>query len=59
MWTVGAQELLTKHVDAVRKVAELLLVQETISQHDIIALVGPRPFASDVSPASVVLLSMC
>jgi AFG3 family protein len=44
-----AQELLLRHKDDVRKVAERLLEVETINQHDLTELVGARPFASDVS----------
>lgn len=44
-----SQQLLTTNIEAVKKVAELLLKQETISQHDIVQLIGPRPYKSDVS----------
>jgi len=43
------KELLSQHAEAVKRVAELLLSQETISQHDIIKLIGPRPYQSDAS----------
>ncbi|EIW64305.1 ATP-dependent metallopeptidase Hfl [Trametes versicolor FP-101664 SS1] len=38
-------ELLTKHKDDVEKVAKLLLEKEVINREDMIALLGPRPFA--------------
>jgi len=38
--------LLTEHKDAVSKIAEYLLENETINQHDIEALIGKRPFSS-------------
>ena len=40
--------LLTEKMDAVAKVAELLLTKETISQVDVAQLVGDRPFGIDV-----------
>ena len=45
------QTLLEKHKEAVKAVAERLLAVETISQHDIQELVGPRPFTTDVRGA--------
>ncbi|KAI0361286.1 ATP-dependent metallopeptidase Hfl [Trametes cingulata] len=39
-------ELLTKHKDDVEKVAKLLLDKEVITREDMIALLGPRPFAN-------------
>ncbi|KAI0652161.1 ATP-dependent metallopeptidase Hfl [Trametes meyenii] len=39
-------ELLTKHKDDVEKVAKLLLEKEVITREDMIALLGPRPFAN-------------
>ena len=39
------KELLTERSDAVKAVAEKLLEQETITQHDISDAIGPRPFA--------------
>jgi AFG3 family protein len=36
--------ILRDNVDKLKKVAELLLQQETISQHDIVRIAGPRPF---------------
>lgn len=49
------QELLVKHKEDVRKVAERLLEVETISQHDLTELVGVRPFATDVRTPSLPL----
>ncbi|KAL0280476.1 UNVERIFIED_CONTAM: hypothetical protein PYX00_001752 [Menopon gallinae] len=37
-------QLLTKHKDDVKKVAEKLLQKEIISREDMIELLGPRPF---------------
>ncbi|TBU46090.1 ATP-dependent metallopeptidase Hfl [Dichomitus squalens] len=39
-------ELLTEHKDDVEKVAKLLLEKEVITREDMIALLGPRPFAN-------------
>ncbi|KAI1793869.1 ATP-dependent metallopeptidase Hfl [Ganoderma leucocontextum] len=39
-------ELLTKHKEDVEKVAQLLLEKEVINREDMIALLGPRPFAN-------------
>lgn len=39
------KKLLTENSDAVKAVAEKLLEQETITQHDISDAIGPRPFA--------------
>ncbi|KAM5533071.1 hypothetical protein V8D89_013214 [Ganoderma adspersum] len=39
-------ELLTKHKEDVEKVAQLLLEKEVITREDMIALLGPRPFAN-------------
>lgn len=39
------KHLLTERSDAVKAVAEKLLVEETITQHDISDAIGPRPFA--------------
>jgi ATP-dependent Zn protease len=36
--------VLTKHGEAVRRIAELLLEKETINQNDIAAIAGPRPW---------------
>lgn len=38
------KKLLTEKKDAVAKIAERLLAVETITQHDIVDLIGPRPF---------------
>ncbi|PIL31643.1 transporter [Ganoderma sinense ZZ0214-1] len=38
--------LLTKHKEDVEKVAQLLLEKEVITREDMIALLGPRPFAN-------------
>ncbi|KAI0778488.1 ATP-dependent metallopeptidase Hfl [Trametes elegans] len=40
------RDLLTKHKDDVEKVAKLLLDKEVITREDMIALLGPRPFAN-------------
>ena len=48
VWRDPRQSLLDLHKEDVQKVAERLLKVETISQHDIEELVGPRPFATDV-----------
>jgi hypothetical protein len=58
-WGLRPQQLLTTHMDAVKKVAELLLKQETISQHDIVQLIGPRPYKSDVSVCVGVIFCPC
>lgn len=39
-------DLLTKHKEDVEKVAKLLLEKEVITREDMIALLGPRPFAN-------------
>eukprot|EP00924_Labyrinthula_sp_SR-Ha-C_P005792 snap_masked-scaffold_14-processed-gene-5.48-mRNA-1 protein AED:0.23 eAED:0.23 QI:0/-1/0/1/-1/1/1/0/799 len=38
------KELLTEKQDGLKKVAEKLLEAETITQHDLADLIGPRPF---------------
>ena len=42
-------ELLTEKKEAVASVAEYLLENETITQHDVERLIGPRPFAAPQS----------
>jgi AFG3 family protein len=37
-------DLLTKHKEDVRKVAELLLEKEVITREDMVRLLGKRPF---------------
>ncbi len=41
-----AKQLLLEKRDAVAAVAERLLSHETITQHDVSSLIGPRPFAN-------------
>lgn len=38
------KELLQKHSEALRGVAELLLERETINQNDLVTVAGPRPW---------------
>merc|ERR1712039_1112178 len=40
-----ARTMLTDKKQAVELIAERLLKEETITQHDIVELIGPRPFA--------------
>lgn len=51
-----AKELLSKHMDALNKLAEELLSKEVLFKDDLERLIGPRPFddsqTSDVQPAA-------
>ena len=40
------KELLAKHAVALKGVAELLLLRETINQSDLVQVAGPRPWAA-------------
>ena len=46
-------DLITKHKDDVRKVAELLLERETINHDDVVNLIGERPFMDEEDDNSV------
>ena len=46
---VRCRALLTQHAAHLAGVAELLLAKETINQHDIEAIAGPRPWAANAS----------
>jgi len=48
------KEMLSEHKDAVALVAEKLLAKETITQHDIAALIGARPFPMPQSYAEFI-----
>ena len=48
-------DLLTEHKEAVAKVAEYLLANETINQKEIVDLIGPRPFPMPLARLMVAL----
>ncbi len=50
-------DLLKTHSTAVEKVAELLIQKETISQHDIVSIVGERPFTTNQNYAEFLKLA--
>lgn len=41
------RDLLEEHKEGLAQLAELLLERETINQHDVVEILGPRPFATD------------
>lgn len=49
--------ILTEHSEGLKALAELLLERETISQHDVVKILGPRPFEASASMAAYTMAS--